>query len=244
MFISSGYAIRELFLKGVQPRTVPIDKWQTSKSCGMVISGIEMINHVFNLQRMMNPQLRARFVGVGYWSLYFSGCFYSIPSLLMYLVAALHQAYGSRLQSMSFLVIKDIPVVRLLSALFPIATIYGMIAMTIFNVEMLEKIKLFQSWVRNEQKELSSLKIYVVRVGFLCLVGLLASCFEDIRIVYSIAGIFINSVVALVVPGYCAFIRSPAMKARDSFHDRWLDKTLIYLGVGVILLYLGEAVLK
>ncbi len=221
VLISSGYAIRELFIKGVQPRTVPVDYWQTSKSCGIVISAIEMINHVFNLQRMMDRQLRARFVGVGYLGQFLAGCLYSMPSLLVFLVASRHQAYGSKLQSMSFLVIK-----------------------TIFNVEMLEKIKLFQSWVRNERKELSSVKIYCVRIGFLCAVGLLASFLEDIRVVYSVTGIFINSVIALVVPGYCAIIRPQSLKMKDSLHDRFFDRLLPFLAIGVVSLYMVELLHK
>ena len=240
VFISSGYAIRELFLKGASSkRAIKLSVSSFAHSCGYTISSIEMINHVLNLRRFIRHELREQFSSIGYGALFFCSLMMVLPSLLIF------QAYeGKDLPSIYFMLFQHNIVVKLLYFSMGTGLIYGLAIYTIFNVEMLEKIKLFQSWVRNEQKELSSLKIYVVRVGFLCLVGLLASCFEDIRIVYSIAGIFINSVIALVVPGYCAFIRSPAMKARDSFHDRWLDKTLIYLGVGVILLYLGEAVLK
>ena len=115
---------------------------------------------------------------------------------------------------------------------------------TIFNIEMLEKLKFFQSLLRNEHHELSSHKIFTARLLFFLLIALLSTFLSDIRKIYSVSGAVINSLICLVIPGWLGIRRDKGLKNRDSWISGVLDMAAFGVGIFTIVLYLKETLFK
>ena len=120
---------------------------------------------------------------------------------------------------------------RILNYLMNFNFLHGFSAMTIYNMEMLEKIKAFQSFVRDSDKNLKSLNVLVCRILFVAIVIFLSIFIRDLRLVYAINGVFLNSFIGLIFPGIMGIIRDKKLRDKDSAFNSWSDKACIVAGL-------------
>ncbi len=123
-----------------------------------------------------------------------------------------------------------------LNYLMNINFLHGICLMTIYNTEMLEKIKSVQNFVRDKNRNLRSKNVLICRIMFISGVVVVSLFFTDLRLVYAFNGIFLNSVVGLIIPGILAISRKDHHKARDTEYDRIGDLACFAAGSLSILL--------
>jgi hypothetical protein len=238
--LSLAYGIEGLFNNSFTNPSAEYWKFdKISLSCGYVISSLEMTNTVLNLRRLMSEDKRHKFQTVGYYSQYFCAVVSAVAALIMYVAF-----YERGLKDLYFKTFFDHQVFKVLYFFYPIILANNLLSCTIFEIEMLEKIKLFQKLLRNEARELSRSKIFFARIIFFSLVAFIASYLSDMRKVYSISGIFLNSSIALVIPGYLSFKRPKKLRMKDSTVNTWTHALAIFFGLLTIVLYIKETLFK
>ena len=109
--------------------------------------------------------------------------------------------------------------------------LYGMSSFTIFNMEMLEKIKAVQRFLRDEDQNLKRWNVLACRVTFLIIVVIISSFLTDLRIVYAINGIMLNSFIGLIIPGALAFLRPKILRDKDALWLKVSDIICIAAGL-------------
>jgi Transmembrane amino acid transporter protein len=237
---SIAYGVKGLVDQSFKNPSVQYWKFdQVSLSCGYVISSLEMTNTVLNLRRLMSEKIRHKFQTVGYVSQYFCAIVSAVAALIMYVAF-----YERGLQDLYFKTFFEHQAFKILYFFYPLILANNLLSCTIFEIEMLEKIKLFQKLLRNDARELSIGKIFLARITFFSLVAVVASFLSDLRKVYSISGIFLNSSIALIIPGYLSFKRPEQLRMKDSTVDKLVDAGMIFFGLLTIVLYVKESLLK
>ena len=231
--VCSYFGVKELAGKnGVSPHVKNWDFKDIGLSCGYVISSIELVNNILNYRRMMARGIQSDFRRTGYLALYLVGVQCIFPSLILYL------AYQNRgLQDFYFRTFLDSQIIKVLYCCFSLNMILGALKYSIFSIEMLEKLKYFQGWLRNDKHELSTGKVFSLRLTYLVLTMILAYFLSDIRKVYSITGIYFNSFIALIIPAGLSFIRPDYMKATDSKITKASDLLALSVGCFTIAIY-------
>ena len=231
--VSSYFGFKEyLNEEGVNPHVKNWDFKDIGLSCGYVISSIELVNNILNYRRMMARGIQSDFRRTGYLALYLVGVQCIFPSLILYL------AYQNRgLQDFYFRTFLDSQIIKVLYCCFSLNMILGALKYSIFSIEMLEKLKYFQGWLRNDKHELSTGKVFSLRLTYLVLTMILAYFLSDIRKVYSITGIYFNSFIALIIPAGLSFIRPDYMKATDSKITKASDLLALSVGCFTIAIY-------
>ena len=233
VLLSSFYAVQRLRSHGVSSKVVSFRWRESSLSCGYVITSFEVINYVLNIRRLMKD--REQFPAVGYSSLYFCALLYVVPSLLMYL--GFEGSADPKLEDLYYRTFTAIAFMKLLNELMGANFLYGLTSMTIYNMEMLEKIRLLKPFIRDKDGGLRSANVLAVRVFFVALVVLLSHFVRDLRLVYSLTGVFLNSFIGLIIPGLIGVLRSAADRQKDALSMRLSDLLCLVAGSLAILLF-------
>ena len=176
-------------------------------------------------------------MGVGVKSLLFCGLLYLIPSLLMYLAYSpgnLSDLVINELYYKTFL--KVCLLFRLINFLMIFSFLHGVSMFTIYNIEMLEKIKAVQSILRDSEGNLLAFNVLTARIIFVALTLFLSKFVTDLRLVYAINGIFINSVIGMIIPGFLGIYRGEQRRF-DSMGVRISDYLCVVSGILCIVLY-------
>lgn len=202
-----------------------------SISAGYAITSLEVINYILNLRRLVANQSMYRVVGYG--SLFFCGTLYILPGLLVYLAYA-GEIQDTQLYYQLFLVHWP---VRFLNYLMNLNFLYGAYCMATFNMEMLEKVKGVKNLLRDEKNNLKTRNVVIGRVMFLAIVLIISIWITDLRLVYAITGIFMNSFVGMIIPGLLGVLRAVEFRRRDNIAIKLSDWSCIIFGLGSILLY-------
>lgn len=112
-----------------------------------------------------------------------------------------------------------------------------MSSFTIFNMEMLEKITAFQTFLRDENKNLRGWNVLLARIVFVSLVIFISIFLTDLRIVYAINGVFLNSFIGLIIPGMLGITRSSGFRCKDSLFIKVSDWICVVAGAFAFLIY-------
>ena len=113
--------------------------------------------------------------------------------------------------------------------------LHGQVSFNIYNIEMLEKIRAFQGFIRDKNKNLKGFNVFLLRTIFMCLVAGISLFLNDLRVIYAINGIFLNSFIGLIIPGLLGLARAPLTRAKDSPLIVFADYTCIFAGVFALL---------
>jgi len=172
---------------------------------------------------------------VGYSTMYFCGLLYVIPALIMYL------AYSSTtdppLQDLYYKTFLDNPIFKFLNYFMNINFVYGMCSFTIYNMEMLEKIKAVQTFLRDSEGNLRSFNVFMCRIVFLISVLIMSVFLTDLRLVYAFNGIFLNSFIGLIIPGLLGVTRNSEYRKKDSPGAIFSDWLCVGSGIASFLIY-------
>lgn len=109
--------------------------------------------------------------------------------------------------------------------------LYNLTSFTIFNMEMLEKVKAVQGFLRDENQNLKGKNVLFCRIVFLLVVIIISSFLTDLRVVYAINGILLNSFIGLIIPGALGFSRIKLFRSQDSFLMKFSDLLCIATGL-------------
>lgn len=202
-----------------------------SISMGYAITSLEVINYILNLRRLMAKQ--SLYTKVGYGSLFFCGSLYVLPGLLIYL------AYSNEVKDKQLyyqLFLTHWPV-KVLNVLMNINFLYGCYVFSTFNMEMLEKVKGVKDLLRDENNNLRTINVLIGRVVFLAVVVVVSIWITDLRLVYAVTGIFMNSFIGMIVPGFLGILRPREYRAKDRFSETIGDWLCVILGLTAILWY-------
>lgn len=187
------------------------------------------------MRRLMSD--KSKFTSVGIKSLGFCGVLYVIPSLLIYLAYSPGNKAGLEISDLYYQTFLHFSIVfRILNYLMTINFVYGICSFTIYNMEMLEKIKAVQTFLRDSEGNLRSLNLLVYRILFIISSLLLASLLSDLRLVYAINGIFLNSIIGMIIPGLIGIFRGER-RISDNFAVRIGDYVCVLAGVLCIVLF-------
>ena len=235
--ICTYFAVKELFgQNGVSPHVKKWDIKEMGMSFGYVISSVEVVSTILNFRRMMAEDIRPGFRRTSYFALYSIGLLCIFPSLLLYL------AFEHRgLKDLYFKTFLDTPIIKFLYYSFSLNMILGATKNSIFSVEILEKLKFFDECLRNEQRELSTVKVFSMRIAYVLVTMGISSCFSDFRKVYSFAGIYTNSFIALIIPAGISFIRPSHIKQTDSNFTKISDVIAFSVGCFTIAIYIIQS---
>lgn len=234
---STGFAVVSLIKDGLDASYIEATKYEDiSISSGYAITCLEVINYVLNIRRMMVN--KSQFKRIGYSSLYFCSVLYLFPGLLMYL------AYGREIHDVQlyYKIFTKYWPVKILNYLMNVNFLYGMCSLTMFNMEMLEKVKAVQVLLRDEQHNLRTVNVLICRFVFLGLVIFASLFIHDLRIVNAITGIFLNSFVGMIIPGILGFTRLAVNRKQDTTVTKLSDLSCIILGLGLVVVYILERV--
>lgn len=169
---------------------------------------------------------------VGYSSMYFCGLLYVIPSLLMY------AAYNnSGLQDLYYKTFIQYSAIKVFNMLMNINFLFGLSSMNIYNMEMLEKVKCTSFLIRDSEGNLSKTRVINSRIFFTILVLFFSVFLTDLRIIYSINGVFLNSFIGLIIPGLLGLLRSNEFRAKDTIGEKFGDSMCLACGVLCFVFY-------
>ena len=240
MFISSGYAISQLMDKGMSSGVETVRWKESSISCGYVISSMEVINYILNGKPKPDPVRRlmrdkSQFAAVGYSAMYFCAAIYVVPALLMYM--AYEGNLDPKLQDLYYRTFIAKSFIKFLNDLMNINFLYGMTSFTIYNMEMLEKIKMFKPLIRDQEMNLRSFNVLMFRVVFVVGVLLISTFITDLRLVYAFNGVLLNSFIGLIIPGLMGVMRTEQNRSKDSFAAKCSDWLCLIAGALSLLLF-------
>lgn len=207
-------------------------------SCGFVISSMEIVNFILNMRRMMKD--KSKFSRVGYSSLAFCSTLFILPSLL------LHTTYGDKMKSVDlyYKLFASNVIVRVLVACMSSVFLYHIVVNAICSVELLEKLKISQTLLRDSTHNLSSRRILGGRLIFLGLSVTTAYFVTDLKIVMAFVGIFLNTIIGLIIPGFIGICRPATIKhPRESCYFRFTDILILCLGLMLVVAYFGVKLL-
>lgn len=169
---------------------------------------------------------KTKFTMVGYTSMYFCGLLYIVPSLLMYL------AYNKTgLKDLYYQTFSEYGTIKVFNVLMNINFLFGLSSMNIYNMEMLEKVRCTSFLIRDSQGNLSSSKVITSRIVFTSIVLFFALFLTDLRIIYAINGVFLNSFIGLIIPGLLGLLRSSEYRSKDTITERFGDSACLVCGV-------------
>lgn len=129
-----------------------------------------------------------------------------------------------------------ITIVKYLNFMMSFNFLYGITSFSIYNTEMLEKIKAMRDFVRDQDRNLKSTNVLFSRFVFIGVVVLLSLVVTDLRLVYAINGIFLNSFIGLIIPGFLAITRKSELRIMDSAFNMTGDWLCIISGVLALVL--------
>lgn len=232
---SSGFAVVSLVKDGPDRDYIQSYRFDgLSISSGYAITCLEVISFVLNIRRMSAN--KSQFKKVGYGSLYFCSTLYMIPAMLLYL------AYGSEIADVQlyYKIFTKYWPVKILNMLMNVNFLFGMCSLTMFNLEMLEKIRITQQFLRDENHNLRTWNVLICRFSFLALVIFLSFFIKDLRLVNALTGIFLNSFIGMIIPGFLGLARPRIHRKNDSFVTVVSDSSCIFFGIVSIALYIYE----
>ena len=177
---------------------------------------------------------KTKFTFVGYTSLYFCAVIYVVPALLMYLA---YESEQNPIPDLYFKKFITTGFIKFLNDLMNVNFLYGMTSFTIYNMEMLEKIKFFKPLIRDQDMNLRSLNVLMFRVVFVVGVLVISIFITDIRLVYAFNGVLLNSFIGLIIPGLMGLMRSEKNRSRDTFVDKSSDLFCLVAGALSLLLF-------
>lgn len=169
---------------------------------------------------------KSRFTMVGYSSMYFCGLLYVIPSLLMY---AAYNKTG--LEDLYYKTFIEYSAIKVFNVLMNINFLFGLSSMNIYNMEMLEKVKCTSFLIRDSEGNLSKTRVINSRIFFTIIVLFFSIFLTDLRIIYAINGVFLNSFIGLIIPGLLGLLRSNEFRAKDTIGERLGDTMCLTCGV-------------
>jgi Transmembrane amino acid transporter protein len=178
---------------------------------------------------------KTKFTFVGYSALYFCAAIYVVPALLMYLAYEGNQ--NPKLQDLYYRTFIAKTFIKFLNDLMNINFLYGMTSFTIYNMEMLEKIKIFKPLIRDQDMNLRSFNVLMFRVVFVIAVLVISTFITDLRLVYAFNGVLLNSFIGLIIPGLMGLMRSEKNRERDSIVAKSSDWFCLISGVLSLLLF-------
>lgn len=114
--------------------------------------------------------------------------------------------------------------------------------MAIFNMEMLEKVKATQKYLRSENGELKRLNVLITRIVFSAIVVAISYFLTDLRIVYAVTGVLLNSFVGLIISAVLGRTRPAAYRAKDTTYTEIMDWLCITLGFSSLGLYFYDKI--
>ena len=235
--ISTTFAIVHIIREGESVQVVEWSAKNMSISSGYVISSMEVINYILNVRRMMSD--KKDFLKVGYSSLYFCGFLYFIPSLFIYLAYT-----DSGINELYYKTFLHYLPIKILNYFMNLNFLYGMLSFTIYNMEFLEKIRSFKTILRDDRGELRSWNVLFCRLAFLSLVLTISYFLTDLRLVYAINGIFLNSFIGLIIPGYLGLTRIAKKRSTDTAYAKISDLMCIVCGLFTFVLFFVDLVWK
>lgn len=169
---------------------------------------------------------KSKFTMVGYSSMYFCGLLYVIPSLLMY------AAYNNNgLDELYYKTFLQYSTIKVFNVLMNINFLFGLSSMNIYNMEMLEKVRCTSFLIRDSEGNLSKTKVINSRIFFTVLVLVISLFLTDLRIIYAINGVFLNSFIGLIIPGLLGLLRSNDFRAKDTIGEKFGDSICLICGV-------------
>ena len=233
VLVSAGLSADKLARDGVSPHVRAVRWQEMSLSCGYVITSLEVVNYILNIRRLMKD--RAGFPAVGYFSLYLCSLMYLVPGMLVYL--ALEGIPDPKLQELYYRTFISYRIVRVMSELMNVNFIYGMTSLTIYNMEMLEKIRLIKPLLRDKEDNLRSINVLVLRIVFVACVLVISIYVTDLRLVYALIGIFLNSFIGMIIPSSMGIWRDREFRRKDSILMKFNDWACLVAGLFAILLF-------
>ena len=178
---------------------------------------------------------RSKFRKVGISTLSFCAVLYTVPSLIVYL--AYQDTSTPPLDELYYKTFLEHTIIKYMNYLMNLSFVYGICSFTIYNMEMLEKIRLFKNIVRDEEKNLRSFNVLLVRMAFVLLALVVSYFVTDLRLVFAINGTLLNSLIGLVIPGLMGIMRHTIYRRRDSLLVVFSDWVCLLSGVTTFVLF-------
>ena len=115
------------------------------------------------------------------------------------------------------------------------------VSITVFIIEMLEKTKATQALFRDKYQNLCARKVVFGRIVFIALMTMALMLVTDLRLVYALSGVMINSFVGLIIPGLVGLLRPIEIRTPDeSIAWKISDHIIILLGVITQVVYIAS----
>ena len=115
------------------------------------------------------------------------------------------------------------------------------VSITVFIIEMLEKTKATQALFRDKDQNLCARKVVFGRIVFIALMTMALMLVTDLRLVYALSGVMINSFVGLIIPGLVGLLRPIEIRTPDeSIAWKISDHIIILLGVITQVMYIAS----
>ena len=115
------------------------------------------------------------------------------------------------------------------------------VSITVFIIEMLEKTKATQALFRDKDQNLCARKVVFGRIVFIALMTMALMLVTDLRLVYALSGVMINSFVGLIIPGLVGLLRPIEIRTPDeSIAWKISDHIIILLGVITQVVYIAS----
>lgn len=164
-------------------------------------------------------------------SLVFCGILYTVPALFLVL------GYNHDLRSLYYQTFLEYLPIKILNHLMSLNFLYGIVMFCIFNMEMLEKIKAFQKLVRDDDGHLKTLNVAIARFIFMLVVVLLSLFAHRFTEVFALNGIFMCSIIGLIIPGILSRTRVEAFRYKDTIWVKLLDWACVVAGLATLVGY-------
>lgn len=115
------------------------------------------------------------------------------------------------------------------------------VSITVFVINMLEKTKATQALFRDKDQNLSASKVVFGRIVFIALMTMALMLVTDLRLVYALSGVMINSFVGLIIPGLVGLLRPIEIRTPyESIAWKISDHIIILLGVITQVVYIAS----
>ena len=183
----------------------------------------------------MKREERRSFSDISRWMLY-SVSITNILSSVCYFLAF----YKRGIRVLTFLSFQDRIEIKVLFVLLSVSLVHGCSSFIIYGVEMFEKMKFTQWMLRNDRRELSEVKVFCARMILGVTAGVIAYFLTDLRLVFSLTGVFFSTSICMIISGVVTFSRMADVRPKDSFWKKLMDGLSVIFGVLAILLFIIE----